>query len=126
MDKRLLIYILGIAAAIFLFGISDLIALGILIYLVWMVWKQKINVFNQPQGPNAVKRHFRKLKALLIVAGFSFLVLIAGTIGHNVISGLIGREETFYFIFAIVAHLVFVVATTGGLVIFLKGRGKIE
>jgi len=43
---------------------------------------------------------------------------------HNVIHGLSEMKVTVSFIIALVALLMFVVATAGGLVVFLKGRQK--
>jgi len=66
----------------------------------------------------------KRLKTFLIVAGFSFLVFIAGAIVHNVLYDLSETEATVPFLIALVALLVFVAATAGGMVIFLKERQK--
>jgi len=70
------------------------------------------------------KRLLKRLKAFLIVAGISFFAFIVWAIVHNVFHGLSETEETISFIIAYVMHLVFVIATVSGLVVFLKGRVK--
>jgi hypothetical protein len=89
-----------------------------------MVRKQKDSVFNDQMEQKITKWHLKRLKAFLIVAAFSFLVFIFGAIVHNVLHGLSEIEETVSFFIALVALLVFIVATAGGMVIFLKARQK--
>ena len=127
MNRKLLIgilVVLGIAVTFLNPLISLILAVGVWIYLVRMVRKQKNSVFNDQMEPKITEWHLKRLKAFLIVAGFSFLVFIFGAIVHNVLHGLSEIEETVSFFIALVALLVFVVATAGGMVIFLKGRQK--
>jgi len=49
---------------------------------------------------------------------------IVGVILHNALYGLFEKEEPVSFFIAIVALWVFIIATIGGLVMFLKGRRK--
>jgi glutamate mutase epsilon subunit len=58
----------------------------------------------------------------IYLVSFSFLVFIVGTIIHNVIYGLSEEEEAVFLLISIVASVVFVVVTAGGVVTFLKGR----
>ena len=127
MNRKLLIGILavlGIAVTFINPFISGIIAVVVWIYLVRMVRKLKNNVFNNQMEPKIAERLLKRLKAFLVVAGFSFLVSIVGTILHNVLHGLSETEETVSFFITLVALIVFVVATAGGLIIFLKGRQK--
>jgi len=127
MIRKLLIgilVVLGIAVTVYNQLILGILAVGVWIYLFRMVRKQKNSVFNDQMESKISEWHLKRLKAFLIVAGFSFLVFIVGAIVHNVLHGLSEIEESAFFIIAFVALLVFVVATAGGLVIFLKGRQK--
>jgi adenosine/AMP kinase len=91
---------------------------------MWMVRKRKNNMFNNQMEPKIAKRLLKRMKTFLIVAGFSFLVFIFGAIMHNVLHGVSEIEETTFFFIALVALLVFIVATAGSMVIFLKERQK--
>ena len=127
MKRKLLIgilVVLGIAVTVLNPLISGILAVGIWIYLVRMVRKQKDSVFSDQMEPQITEWHLKRLKAFLIVAGFSFIVFIFGAIVHNVLHGMSEIEESVYFLIAIVALLVFIVATAGGMVIFLKTRQK--
>ncbi len=122
MKKKLLIgtiVVLGIAAAPMLIPGAPIV---VWIYLVWMVWKKKTNIFHDQVEPKLAERRLKRLKAFLLVAGISFAVFIVGVILHNVLYGLSETEEPVSFIIALVAIWVFIIATIGGLVIFLKGR----
>ena len=125
MKRKLLIgvlVVLGIAMTVLNPLISGILAVGVWIYLVRMVRKQKNGVFNDQMEQRITRWHLKRLKAFLIVAGFSFIVFIIGSIVHNVLHGLSEIEETVSFFIALVALLVFIVATAGGMAIFLKAR----
>ena len=127
MKRKLLIGILvalGIVVTFFNPLISLIIAAGVWIYLVRIVQKQKNSVLNDRTEPKITERHLKRLKTFLIVAGFSFLVFIAGAIVHNVLYGLSEIEATVPFLIALAALLVFVAATAGSMVIFLKEKQK--
>ncbi len=127
MNKKLLIgtiVVLGIAAAIFM---STLIAGALIvvwIYLVWMVRKKKTNIFHDQMEPKLAERRYKMLKVFLLVAGISFAVFIVGVILHNALYGLFGKEELVSFFIGISGLWAFIIATVGGLVIFIKGRRK--
>ena len=127
MKNKLLIgtiVVLGIAAAIFM---STLIAGALIvvwIYLVWMVRKKKTNIFHDQMEPKLAERRLKMLKVFLLVAGISFAVFIVGVILHNAIYGLFEKEELVSFFIGISGLWAFIIATVGGLVIFLKGRRK--
>ena len=129
MKRKLLIgisIVLGIAVTLLNQTISAILAAGVWIYLVRMIQKQKNSEFNDQMEPIITEWHLKRLKAFLIVAGFSFLVFIVGAIVHNVLHGLSEIEEPVSLIISLVAGLVFVLATAGGMVIFLKGRQQTE
>jgi len=127
MKKKLLIgtiVVLGIAAAI---AMPTLIAGALIvvwIYLVWMVRKKKTNIFHDQMEPKLAERRLKMLKAFLLVAGISFAVFIVGVILHNALYGLFEKEELVSFFIGILGLWAFIIATIGGLVIFLKGRRK--
>ncbi len=128
MKKKLLIGIIVvfvIAAAIFLPMLIAGASLVVWIYLVWMVRKKKISLFHDQVEPKLAERRLKMLKTFLLVAGISLAVGIVGVILHGVLGALLEiEEEPVSFIIAISAIYVFVIATIGGLVIFLKGRRK--
>ena len=135
MNKKLLIGIivvivgLVIATAILVnipwaTTIIEVALVGVWIYLVWMVRKKKVNLFDDQMDPKLAERRYKRLKTFLLVGGISLVVGIIGVIGHNAIYGLFEIEEPVFFFIAIVALWVFIIATIGGLVIFLKGRRK--
>jgi len=128
MNNKLLIGIIvvfGIAAAIFM---STLIAGALIvvwIYLGWMVRKKETSLFHDQMEPKLAERRLKMLKAFLLVAGISFAVFIVGFILHGVLGALLGIEEELVSFFSALAGVyVFIIATIGGLVIFLKGRRK--
>ena len=124
MKEKLLIgtiVVFGIAAAIlFLPGVL----IAVRIYLVWMVWKKKTNIFHDQMEPKLAQRRLKMLKVFMVVAGISFAVFIVGVIVHNALYGLSEIEEPVSFFIAIFSLVPFTVGTIGGLVIFLKGRRK--
>ena len=127
MKRKLLIgilVVLGIAVTVLNPFITGILAVGIWIYLVRMVRKQKNIVFNDQMESKISEWHSKRLKLLLIVAGFSFLIFIVSAIMHNTLHGLSAKEESVYFLISIVALFVFIVANAGGMVIFLKVRQK--
>ena len=127
MKKKLLIgtiVVLGIAALIFMVTSVAFALIVVWVYLVWMVRKKKANLFHDQVEPKTAERRLKMLKAFLLVAGISFAVAIVGVILHNVLYALSEIEEHVWFLVAIVALYVFITATSGGLVIFLKGRRK--
>ena len=127
MKKKLLIgtiVVFGIATAIFM----NMLVAGALIvvwtYLVWMVRKKKTNIFHDQMEPKLAERRLKRLKAFLLVAGISFAVFIVGLIVNFALYYPSEIDEPVSFIIAYSAFGVFVIATIGGLVIFLKGQQK--
>ena len=128
MNKKLLIRIIVVfmiaAATLFFAVILAVPTLAVWIYLVFVVWKRKTNIFHDQMEPKLAERRLKRLKTLLLVAGISFAVFIVGVILHNVLYGLSEIEEPVSLVIAVVAVWVFIIATIGGLVMFVKGRRK--
>ena len=141
MNKKLLIGIivvivgLVIATAILVnipwaTTIIEVALVGVWIYLVWMVRKKKTNIFHDQMEPKLAERRLKRLKVFLLVAGISLAVFAAfmvGVIVYNALYGMPesgGVEEPIGFYFGLSTLYVFIIATIGGLVIFLKGRRK--
>ncbi len=127
MKNKLLIgtiVVLGIAAAIFRPMFIGFVAIGVCIYLVFMLRKKKTSLFHDQVEPRIAERRYKMLKTSLLVAGISFAVAIVGVVVHNVLYGLTEIEESVFFTIALVGLYVSIIATVGGLVIFLKGRRK--
>jgi len=102
--------------------VGVILAAGAWVYLVRMLQKQKGGVYGGRTEPGISEWHLKKVKAFLTAAGLSFLVFMVSAIVHNVLHGLSGTEEPVSLVVSLVAILVFVLATAGGLVLFLKGR----
>ena len=115
------IVVIGIAWAI-----SALIpfSLAIPIFLAWIVWKKKTQIFHDQMDPKSAERRLKILKASLLVAAISFVGGIAGVITHNALYAATEMEDAASFIIALAAIWLFVIATGSGLAIFLKGRQK--
>jgi hypothetical protein len=117
-----LLTILGLALIIMnpLFG--GALALIFWIYLVWVVQTKKASVFEGHPDPSLAEKLFGRLKAFLLLAGVAFVAFVVGTIAHNVLSGPSKSEETVWFIVALVALAVFILATFYGLYTLFRGR----
>jgi low temperature requirement protein LtrA len=135
MNKKLLIGILvlfvGLMIAAVVSGQPRFFTLGIVvpvivlwIYFVWMVRKKKTNIFHDQMEPKLAERRYKMLKVFLLVAVISLAVGIVGVILHNVLSALLEKEEAVSFVIGLVGLFVFVIATIGGLVVYLIGRRK--
>ena len=127
MKKKLLSGILiGLGLVVLLwmaFPFGMIFSLAFWIYLGVMYRKRK-RVFHEEIEPGLAKKQLKRLKILIIAAGISFTIAIVGIIMHNVQSGLSETEESLYFFIGIVALYLFILASGGGLVIFIKGRQK--
>jgi phosphate/sulfate permease len=127
MNRKLLLgilVVLGIAVTVLNPLMSLVLAVGVWMYLVMMVRKHKDSVLNDQMEPTITEWHLRRLRTLLIVAAFSFLVFSVAAIVHNVSHDLSEIENTVSFLIALVALWVSVMATAAGMVLFLKGRRR--
>ncbi len=127
MKKKLLIgiiVVLGIAALSFMIVSVAFALVVVWVCLVWMVRKNKANLFHDQVEPKIAERRYKRLKAFLLVAAISFAVGIVGVVMHNVLYALNEVEEPVFFVIALVGLYVFILGTIGGLVIFLKGQRK--
>ncbi|MFC1916382.1 hypothetical protein ACFLW4_06830 [Chloroflexota bacterium] len=128
MNKKLLIEIivvLGIAwATLALLPFS----IAVWIYLVWMVWKKKANIFHDQMEPKLAERRLKRLRASLLVAGTSLTACIVTVLVQVVVLiGIFGQPEEegpVVFFIAFFSAVLFAIATSGSLVTFLKGRRK--
>ena len=108
-------YVYFIFYAIFIF---------IFIYLLVMVRKNKSKIFDGKTEPELAEKRYKILKVFLMVAGMSLAVGIVGVIAYNLIYGLCETEEPVTFFIGVVGIFVFIIATIGGLVMFIIGRRK--
>ena len=119
-----LIVLFVIAASFFMMMLTAGAAIVVWIYLAWMVWKKKTQIFHDQMEQKLAERRLKMLKISLMVAATSFIGGIVGVIGHNAIYAATETEEAVFFFIAISAIWLFTLATGGGLFIFLKGRQK--
>jgi len=98
------------------------IPLAVWIFLVWKVWKKKTKIFHDQiqMEPKLAERRLKRLKTCLLVGGMSFAMFWLNILVGNVI---FDKDPASYFI-AWFSALLFVIATIGGLYIFLKGQEK--
>jgi len=118
--------LVGLAVVIMVFSafpLGMIIALAFWIYLVVMIRKEK-NVSHNKKEPVLTDKHLKRLKTFLIVGGISLPIAVAGMIMHNLQSNVSETEESFYFRIGIIALYAFMIASAGGMVIFLKARQK--
>lgn len=126
MNKKLLMGILagaGIVLIILNPAVMGFLAIVFWIYLEVIAWKRK-RIFHEKINPGLAEKLMKRLKAILILAGISCLVSVVGIIVHNVGSSLSESKKFLYFIIGITALYVFILASAGGLFIFIKGRQK--
>ncbi len=103
------------------------IPLAVWIYLVWVVRKKKTNLFHDQMEPKLAERRYKMLKVLLRVAGISFAMFWVAFILQVVLVVIFDQPEEegpVVFFIAFFSVGVFIIATIGGLIIFLKGRRK--
>jgi len=106
------------------FMAAGVILVGVWIFLVWMVWKKKTNIFHDnPFEPKLAERRYKMLKTFLLVAGISLAVCIGLTLQIAIFRPPEEEGSVFFYV-AFFSVLLFVIGTIGGLVIFLKGRRK--
>ncbi len=127
MKRKLLIGVIvlvGIAAAFALIMLTTGAAIAAWIYLVWQVAKKRTKIFHKQMEPKLVKKRYKMLKTSLWVAAIAFALGVAGFVAHNALYGLTEMEEPVSFIIALVALWLFILATGGGLFIYILGQRK--
>jgi len=98
------------------------------IYLVWMVWKKKTNIFHDQMEPKLAERRLKRLKTFLLVGGISFAMYWVTVLPLRVAIAVMfnqpeeGGPVVFWLMFS--STTLFLIATIGALYIFLKGRRK--
>ena len=126
MKRKILIgvvVVIGIAVAFFMIPLTTGALIVAWIYLAWMVWKKKTQIFHDQMEPRIAERHLQWLKASLLVAGISLAVFVGMSL-YLGIFGLPEWPEAVGFFIGAISIWMFIVATIGGLAIFLKGRRK--
>ena len=114
--------VIGIVITVFNPIVSGIIGMGIWIYLVRMIRKQNNLVSNEKHGSRISKLYLKRLKKLLTIAAFAFIVFFVSAIAHNILYDQPQIEGSISFFIAFLALLIFVLVTIGAMVIFLKGR----
>jgi len=113
-----------------IFMAAVVILVGVWIFLVWMVWKKKTDIFHDQMEPKLAERRLKMLKTSLLVAGIAFAMFwISILVQVVVLVGIFGQPEEegpVVFYIAFFSFLLFVIGTIGGLGIFLKGRREIS
>jgi len=101
------------------------VLVGVWIYLVWMVWKKKTNIFHNQMEPKLAERRLKRLKKFLLLATIGFAAFWVNIILIIAIFRPSSEEdETVFFFIALISAVVFSIGIIGGLVVFLKGRQK--
>jgi hypothetical protein len=122
MNKKIpigIIVVLVIAVA----ALSGPLPLVVWIFLVWMVLKKKNKIFYDQMEPKLAERYYKMLKAFLLVAGISFVMIwVSILLGSYVFHLSAERMDTIILPIAFSFLGVFNISSIGGLVIFLKGR----
>jgi hypothetical protein len=119
-----LLAIVGLAAVVFNPLLGGALALACWTYLVWIVQARDSLVFKEYADSTAAEPLLRRLKTLLRVAGVALAVFVVAVVLHNTLSARIEGEEAAWFLVALVALGVFVLATAGGLLTFAQGRRR--
>ena len=102
-------------------SVIEVILVGVWIYLVFMVWKKKTNIFHDQMEPKLAERRLKWLKVFLLVVGLSLATFI-GFMLHIVIFGPPDYEGGFFIAFFSIILLL--IGLIGSLVILRKGRRK--
>ena len=113
----------GLARIFLHWSLPLLLPFAVWIYLVFMVWKKKTKIFHDQMEPKLAERRYKRLKTFLLVAGISFAMWCVTIFVGDVILDLTNEEPVFFLSWFFSAVL-FIIATIGSLVLFLKGRLK--
>ena len=118
---RVIVFVLGTALTLLFIHISGILSFGIWIYLAWIIWKKKINVFKDKVEPVTADKNFKRLKALLTAAGISFIVFIVAIVAHNFLIRMY-EHEFISFSITVIALYGIVIATGLSLMMYIKGH----
>ena len=139
MNKKLLIGIIVVIVVMVVFLIAALtrgiiragesaiwfwIPLAVWIFLVWIVWKKKTNIFHDQMEPKSAERHLKWLKTFLLVAGMSFAMFWLNILLGIAIFGPTEEEGGVGFYIGFFIAVLFVIAAIGGMVTLIRGQGK--
>ncbi|KPK22650.1 MAG: hypothetical protein AMJ70_05430 [Dehalococcoidia bacterium SG8_51_3] len=112
------IVVIGIAWAI---GALIPFSVAIPIFLAWMAWKKKTQIFHDKIEPKSAERILKVLKASLLVALISFAMILT-TILLGVL--IFHPSEDVLFYIGFFWFIMFDIATSNSLVIYFKARRK--
>ena len=97
------------------------IPLAVWIYLVFMVWKKKTNIFHDQMESKLAESRLKWLKIILLLAGLS-LVTFIGNMLHIALFSPPDYEGGFFIAFFSI--ILFLIGLIGSLVIIRIGRRK--
>jgi hypothetical protein len=121
-----IIVTLGIVLIIINPLVMGVLAIPTWIYLVLSVRKQqdKSSHGQVELQPMFFEKQWKIFKTFMLTAGITFLVALAGILLHNFGPDLLDINESISFFIGVGALYVFIFATAGGLILFLKARQK--
>ena len=116
-----IIVVLLVIAIAWAVGVVIPFSVAIPIFLAWIVWKKKTQIFPDQIEPESAERLLKILKASLLVALISFAMIVL-TILLGVLVFHLPEDVLFYIGFFWL--FMFAIPTSGSLVIYFKGRRK--
>ena len=99
-----------------------LMPLAFWIFLVWIVWKKKIKIFQDQMEPKLIERRLKWVKTFLMLGGMLFAMFWLNILLGIVIFG--PTEGSVGFIIGFISAVLFVIAAIVGVVILIKGQRK--
>lgn len=134
MNKKVLIGIIGIfVIAAIVLGVIQPMRLWLLFWaalivawicLLWAFRKRGTRIFHDQMEPETAEKRLRWLKRLLLIGGISLGMFVIGVVVHNVLYGVMDREESVSFFVAVLGGLVLFLSNIGILVLVITGRMK--
>ena len=98
------------------------IPLAFWIFLVWIVWRQKIKIFQDQMEPKLIERRLKWVKTFLMLGGMLFAIFWLNILLGIVIFG--PTEGSVDFIIGFISAVLFVIAAIVGVVILIRGQRK--
>jgi hypothetical protein len=89
-----------------------------------MVWKKKTSLFHDQMEPKSAESLLKRLKIFMLLAGISGAMFWVTVLLQVTISDEPVEEGPVVFAIAFLLAVLFVIAASGSLVTFLKGRQK--
>ena len=104
------------------FFIIAAIPVAVWIFLVWMLWKKKTNIFHDKMETKSAERLLKMLRVFVLVAGISLAVGIASIFVGIAVFG--PEEGGAFFFIPFSLFTLFFIGIIGGLATYLIGRQK--